>query len=53
MSYGPFLLVWGLLLMPTVLLWIGLVMAFHAITQSRYTTYAVGLAVLGSQAIVY
>ncbi len=42
----PFLLVWGLLLMPTVLVWIGLVMAVHAITQSRYTTYAVGLAVL-------
>ncbi len=42
----PFLLVWGLLLMPTVLVWIGLVMALHAITQSRYTTYAVGLAVL-------
>jgi hypothetical protein len=42
----PFLLVWGLLLTPAVLVWIGLVMAVHAITRSRYTTYAIGLAVL-------
>ena len=31
---------------PTILVWIGLVMIAHAITQSRYTTYAIGLAVL-------
>jgi ABC-2 type transport system permease protein len=42
----PFLLVWGLLLTPTVVLWIGLVMAIHAIVQNRYTTYALCLAVL-------
>jgi ABC-2 type transport system permease protein len=42
----PVLLVWGLLLMPTVLAWIGLVMAVHAVTQNRYTTYAIGLVVL-------
>jgi ABC-2 type transport system permease protein len=42
----PFLLVWGLLLTPTVMLWLGLVMVLHAITQNRYTTYALCLAVL-------
>ena len=34
------------LLMPTVLVWTALVMAVHTITQNRYTTYALGLAVL-------
>ena len=34
------------LLAPTVLVWIGFVMAVHTITQNRYTTYALGLAVL-------
>jgi len=42
----PFLAVWGLLLVPTVLVWTALVMAFHTITQNRYTTYALALAVL-------
>ncbi|MGO9466096.1 MAG: ABC transporter permease/M1 family aminopeptidase [Isosphaeraceae bacterium] len=42
----PFLLVWGLLLAPTVLLWTTFVIAVHTITQNRYTTYALGLAVL-------
>ncbi len=36
----PFLLVWGLLLAPTVLVWTAFVMAVHTITQNRYTTYA-------------
>ena len=39
-------LVWGLLLMPTVLVWTALVMAVHTVTQNRYTTYALCLAVL-------
>ena len=42
----PFLLVWGLLLVPTVVVWTALVMAIHAITGNRYTTYALALAVL-------
>jgi ABC-type transport system involved in multi-copper enzyme maturation permease subunit len=42
----PFLLVWGLLLAPTVVVWTALVMALHTITQNRYTTYALALAVL-------
>jgi ABC-2 type transport system permease protein len=43
----PFLLVWGILLTPSVLVWTALVMAIHTITQNRYTTYALGVAVLG------
>lgn len=42
----PFLLVWGLLLAPTIMVWTALVMALHTITQNRYTTYALALAVL-------
>jgi hypothetical protein len=42
----PFLLVWGLLLTPTVLVWTALVLTIQTITQNRYTTYALGLAVL-------
>ena len=42
----PFFLIWGLLLAPTVLVWTALVMALHTITQNRYTTYALGLAVI-------
>src|SRR5262245_16750700 len=40
----PFLLYWGLVLAPTLLGRTALVMALQAITQSRYTTYAVALA---------
>jgi ABC-type transport system involved in multi-copper enzyme maturation permease subunit len=43
----PFLLIWGVLLVPSVLAWTALVMALHSTTQSRYTTYALGVAVLG------
>jgi ABC-2 type transport system permease protein len=42
----PFLLVWGLLLIPTVVVWTALVMVVHTATQNRYTTYALCLAVL-------
>jgi len=42
----PFLLVWGLLLTPTILVWTALVMTVQTITQNRYTTYALGLAIL-------
>jgi ABC-type transport system involved in multi-copper enzyme maturation permease subunit len=43
---GPIALVWGLLLFPTLVLWTSFVFAVHSITRNRYTTYAVGLAVL-------
>jgi ABC-2 type transport system permease protein len=42
----PFLVYWGVLLVPTTLLWIAFVMVVHAITQSRYATYAVAIGVL-------
>lgn len=42
----PFLLVWGLLLVPTVLAWTAFVTAVQSVTSQRYTTYAICLAVL-------
>jgi ABC-type Na+ efflux pump permease subunit len=42
----PFALVWGLLLVPTFLLWTSFVMATLSLTRNRYTTYAIALAVL-------
>jgi ABC-type transport system involved in multi-copper enzyme maturation permease subunit len=42
----PFLLVWGLLLAPTVIVWTAVVLAIHTIVQNRYTTYALCLAIL-------
>lgn len=43
---GPFLLVWGALLLPTVLVWMAFVAAVHALTGNRYLTYGIGLTVL-------
>ena len=43
---GPFLLVWGLLLVPTCLVWASFVTATVAVTGNRFTTYAVGLGTL-------
>ncbi|MCP4657422.1 MAG: hypothetical protein GY856_18610 [bacterium] len=43
---GPFLLVWGLLLLPTFLVWSSFVTAAFAVTGNRYTTYGIGLAVM-------
>ena len=42
----PFVLVWGLLFLPTLLLWAAFVTAVFALTDSRYLTYGVGLAAL-------
>jgi ABC-2 type transport system permease protein len=42
----PFVLVWGLLLVPTLLVWTAFVTAVLALTGSRYVTYAIGLAAL-------
>jgi ABC-type transport system involved in multi-copper enzyme maturation permease subunit len=42
----PLVLYWGLLLAPTILVWIAFVMAIHTVTQSRYTTYALSLALI-------
>jgi ABC-type transport system involved in multi-copper enzyme maturation permease subunit len=43
----PFLLVWTLFLLPTVILWIGFLMAAWAVTRSQYGTYAAGFTALG------
>jgi ABC-type transport system involved in multi-copper enzyme maturation permease subunit len=42
----PFVLVWGLLLLPTLLLWTAFVTAVLAWTDSRYVTYGIALAAL-------
>ncbi|HEX4823757.1 MAG TPA: M1 family aminopeptidase [Candidatus Polarisedimenticolaceae bacterium] len=44
----PFLLTWGLLLVPTFLVWSCFVMAAVSITQSRYATYGIGLIALAA-----
>jgi ABC-type transport system involved in multi-copper enzyme maturation permease subunit len=43
---GPVLLVWGLLLFPTLLLWSCFVMAVQTLTRNRYAIYAIGLGVI-------
>lgn len=45
-SLRPYLLVWGLLLIPTFLAWAAFVTAVYAAVGNRYAAYAVGLAVL-------
>lgn len=43
---GPFVVVWGLLLMPTFLLWGAFVLSLAAWTADRAATYALGLLAL-------
>jgi ABC-2 type transport system permease protein len=47
LAIQPFFLIWGLLLVPTLVVWTAFVMAVHTVTQNRYTTYALALALLG------
>ena len=42
----PFILAWGVLLLPTFLVWTSLVTMIQALTRNRYTTYAISLAAL-------
>ncbi|MFO0908962.1 MAG: M1 family aminopeptidase [Isosphaeraceae bacterium] len=42
----PFGLLWGLLLIPTLLLWTSFVMVTLSLTRNRYATYAIALAVI-------
>lgn len=49
---GPFLLIWGLLLVPTFLLWTSFVMFLFALTNNRYATYGLGLAALAVTGLV-
>lgn len=43
---GPFLLIWGLLLLPTLLLWTAFITCVQAVGRQRFATYGVGLGVL-------
>jgi len=45
-SLGPFALLWGLLLIPTFLVWISFTTAVFAFTRNRYLTYGIALAAL-------
>lgn len=45
-TLGPFVLVWGLLLLPTLLAWTAFVTAVAAGTGSRYLTYGIALAAM-------
>jgi ABC-type transport system involved in multi-copper enzyme maturation permease subunit len=42
----PFAIVWGLLLVPTFLVWTAFVSAVQAVTGNRYLTYTVGLGTM-------
>ncbi len=46
LSLMPFLITWGLLLVPTFLVWTCFVTAVVAITRNRYATYGIGLLAL-------
>jgi len=45
-AVSPFVVTWGLLLVPTFLVWACFVTAVVAITRNRYATYAIGLLVM-------
>ena len=47
MDLAPFLIVWGLLLTPTVILWVSFLLAAYAVTRSQYGAYAAGFVALG------
>lgn len=42
----PFLLLWGLLLVPTFILWCAFVSAAYSVTRNRFGTYGIGLGAL-------
>ena len=45
-QFQPFVMYWGLLLAPSILVWTGFVILVQTITQNRYTTYALTLPLL-------
>lgn len=45
-SLGAYLLIWGLVLMPTFLAWLAFVTAIYAAVGNRYAAYAVSLGAL-------
>jgi ABC-type transport system involved in multi-copper enzyme maturation permease subunit len=53
LSLTPFLLVWGLMLLPTFVMWTALIFACFALTRSRFTTYGLALTVFGLTAFLF
>ncbi|WP_165226755.1 ABC transporter permease/M1 family aminopeptidase [Aquisphaera insulae] len=45
-SVRPFVIVWGLLALPSLAAWACFVMAVQSLTKNRYATYAIGLATI-------
>lgn len=45
-SVSPFVILWGLLLLPTFLLWTSFASALFAVTRNRYVTYSLALAAI-------
>ncbi|MBN1297857.1 ABC transporter permease [bacterium] len=41
----PFLLVWGIVLLPTYLVWIAFIAFLYSLVRNRYVTYAAGLGI--------
>ena len=46
LQLGPFILVWGLLLVPTFLIWTAFITMVLALVRNRWTTYGIVLAAL-------
>ncbi len=46
MQLAPFLLTWGLCLVPTLIAWSAFVTLLYALGRNRYTTYALALGVM-------
>ncbi len=46
LALGPFFLVWGLLLVPTLLVWTCFVIAVQAVGGQRYLTYGISMGVI-------
>ncbi|HEX3556165.1 MAG TPA: M1 family aminopeptidase [Thermoanaerobaculia bacterium] len=46
LSLSPYLIVWGLLLVPTLFLWTCFMVAVQSIGGQRYLTYGIGLGVI-------
>ena len=46
LDLAPFALVWGLLLVPTFLVWTAYVSFLQSLTSNRYGTYTIGLATM-------
>jgi ABC-2 type transport system permease protein len=46
LSLGPYLIVWGGLLVPTLILWTCFIVAVQALGGQRYLSYGVGLGVI-------